>query len=465
MNLNELTRAIFAADLESAEERARLKEEVLNRDFFWVLPEEETSDEDWENNRFEPYVASQNTLVVFLSESDAAAFADWADIKTGSGEPMTRKFNKRGLLSFVAAHADKGLVKEVYVFAHPPVHLAMQMQELYPDEDADPDTKTDRWKGVDKVRDVLEASSTKDRKFLDPGGRCQNVHTLIEDLCIANRIDHSEMDQKLNMPNGMTKNFCHDVKKSDYGKRVIKSYLDFFGLGAYLYRYKNDCIDIIQELNAGGKIDQFSPEPARGKEVEEFVLQEITRREDEQGCYVYELSMQSPHRTASIFLSDPVGRVVGKKYQIKGYPPLPGQRSEKTGTAPVGEGQGGGSEELKREQRSESPKQERTKEAVRHDDIIRYFRKSGHEAINAAEAERRYQKLATHPDILENFHRWITENKKATLSVSGYNAHRLVRVLKFAPYEAHLWMIELREDGQNARQQLKYRERNPQYQS
>ena len=72
--------------------------------------------------------------------------------------------------------------------------------------------------------------------------------------------------------------------------------------------------------------------------------------------------------------------------------------------------------------------------------------------------------LEAEPSILDEFYKYTQTGRLRCTPVEGYTAQKLVDKLQYTPYEAYLMLVQLRTDTKRAKQELKYRETEPQYQ-
>lgn len=470
MTVKELTWEIVQYKLSpSPEKLAALNHEVLSKPYFYLVAASGTSREVWEGGQYSVFIDQQNTLPAFLSMEEASGFA----MRQGcvlAGQALVIKAGRTSLCQTVGERT-KQTISNIDVYTRVPVHLSFEPKDFFEDAGRSVGAPArhlaaEGFAGVDAVRAALDTYEVNARKRLDPGGRYENIHTLIESLSQQNHLDPGELDRKLEFPDGYTRDFLSSVKNAAPSKAVLEKYLSYFGLREYLYVYKRDCMELMRSLKKRGNMDQYQLKTPPGLNAERFRLDDIQRGRDGEGVFVYRLTLSSKERQMQIVLSSPLNLVIGREYQLldregrtrvedsaggEGRPtPLPNEQELQRLVS-----------DLEEKEAQKRRKPERTYEEQRRDSIVAYFRKQG---INTQSAQAKYKDLEVEPDILDAFFKYISKKQFGSLEIQGYTARKLIRELHMDPYEAYLSLVQLRSDPQNTRQRLIYRERDPQYQ-
>lgn len=472
MTLDELTKSMLQAKLDKTISLDDVQRDIVSRPHYYLISSPKTTREEWEKKQFAVFVDSDGSLVVFLSPEEAGNFAVRNKCVL-DGQALVTKANSSTLAKTIAEYEDAKLVSNIRVYSRVPLHLDLSPHDFLRADlpsssvvmrDHKPPTKLT---GTEYVKAALDTFEPNARKKLDPGGRYENIHTLVESLSQQNGLDPSDLDNILNLPNGYTRNFCINLKDGDPSQDVLMKYLTYFGLLEYLYLYKRDSLELLRLLKDHKKIDVYSLKSATIN-AERFRLDEIKRGRDGNGIFVYRLSLTSKRRSFQMVVSNPLNLVVGREYQIVGLDSEEGQGASREATAydlPSEETLMQIVSELDQE-RKPTKKEKKLSEPATYEEerknrIVRYFREQG---MDGRAAESKYKTLEVESDILDEFYKYIDAKQFGKLDLFGYTARRLMKDLHYAPYDAYLLMAQLRADPQNTKQRLKYRETDPQYQ-
>lgn len=485
MNLDLLTRAILKQSLSpSPEKLASLRGEILDMPEFHLVAEEGTTQADWQTGSYSFFIDQKRTLIVFLSASEAAAFAFRQGCVLSSGEyPIVCKDND-SFTRLVADYEDRQLISGVKVYARTPIHMEFDASDFRrdgqksipampapPSNQADIPTATRAFLGVEDVKKALDTFEPNARRRLDPGRRYENIHTLIQTLVQQNEIDPASLDRTFKLGQGYSRNFFTDIKGVDPSIDVVKKYLSFFGLQGYLYVYKSDCRELMRYLGSHKVIDKFGLRTPPMATAERFRLNEIIRGTDGD-AYVYKLFLNSDKgNTMEMVVSNPLKPplVIGREYQlmnrggkvrdedekpakITDVSKLPSEEEMSAMVAGL---------ENKGKKNHDADKSTRSYEEQRKDEIIRYFRTRG---MDTRSATAKYRDLEPEDDILDEFFKYITKKQFGKFEQFGFSARKLIKEMHMDPYEAYLSLVQLRTNPQETKQRLIYRERDPQYQ-
>ena len=462
----------------SEEGLAAMRAEALSSGRFYVVAKEGTKKENWEKRSFAALISEEQELLLFLSIEEAIRFARWRDIVM-DGQPMIMKATKQTIARIMMEYYESGLIKSLKIYAIPPMYVNCSVQEFIgvaqkQDEHRERAGNSGEGPGfldVERVRKVLNTYDNNERRKLDPAGRCENVHQLIETLLMRNSIEPGVLDDTFNFAPGFTRNFCQSIVDSNSSKDTIKKLLSYFGLEAYLYLYKGYSRELQEELKASTMVDLYSLRPARASTKEPFELKQLQRGKDEDnGAYVYGLTLQGKHRKMRIVLSSPFGYSIGKNYEIVGLEPLAEENDIKGVTR---------AHEVIKEEVPEQPEEQDNiirpskpgkqltgtpeQQKERQDYILGYFKRTG--GINYLAAVEKYKVLVEDPDALDAFYAYLKTKKHGWLVRQGFSPQMLMAEYHYPAYEAYCVMIQLANDPDRTKTMLKHRLNEPQYQT
>ena len=450
-----------------------LKQEVTGRSCYYIVARPETTEEEWQKRSFAAYIDEKDALVVFMDQEEAQTFATMSGICCGS-QPMVNRVAREQFLKLLAEYEDSSLIYTVKFYSRPPLCVELPVESLTggreqeaPQEPQEPivegPAEQKEWKGVDRVRAVLETYDSNKRRVMDKGALYENIHTLVRTLIQQNGIDASDLDRELDLAPNYTSSFCSSSERNNVPMSIIMKYLRYFGLQHYLFIYRLQSTEMVNFLKAHNQIDVMQlKKPTVGSE--RFVVKDMRRAiEPKTDAYVYSVKLENAARSVDVIISNPLGIVVGREYQVVGLPPLPGAQQTAASKLPMMSDEmiQKLAEELAGSEKQKAEKEPRSYADQRKDAIIGYFRKRN---MNTRDAEARYKTLEMEPDILDEFYKYIETKQFGKLEVAGYTARKLIQKLSFEPYEAFLHLVLLRTDPQNTKQKLIYRERDPQYQ-
>lgn len=470
MSFEDIKKQMLACMLSPSQTPQALKSEIANQEVYYTVAKPGTTADEWQKREFAAFTDDADALVVFLSLNEAQVFAKMMGASIGE-KPLVSKVSHEQLSKILAEYAYDNIIDGVKVYSTPPLYIMCRPEDFKdasaaePQEEESAQTKPDTFKGVDFVRTVLDTYDNSARRAMDKGRICENIHTLIQSLIQQNDLDASALDKALDLPTNLTREFCLNRANSSYNQSILMKYLSYFGLQQYLYIFKGQSIELANYLKNHRQIDVYElKNPTINSE--RFVLKALKRGEDSKtGAYVYSAELANDKRKVNVILSNPLGLVIGKEYQIVGL-----SSQQEAAPQPLSAKLPTISEEsiqqaLSEINASQSPvhmaKGPRSYDEKRKDAIIRYFRGRN---MNARDAEAKYKTLEMEPDILDEFYKYIENKQFGKLEVAGYTARKLIKQMGFDSYEAYLILAQLRSDPQNTKQRLIYRERDPQYQ-
>lgn len=479
-SLTDITRDMLYVQLnQDATGEAKLKAEVLTAPCFFALASENAAEEMRNCGEFLPYINEKKQLILFLSDEEATQFA----LKNGmlvSGCPLVTRMSADDVPDMVNKECKRNHIKEIKVYSMSPVSLIFKISDFVRGRQASTSDNPLQAsggcaQGIDRLKMILDVFDKTERRKLDRALRCENVHQVCMDLVGANHLDPDEIDRKLNFQVGFTRRFCTDIVSMEISKEALKKLLDYFGLGSYLYIYKDYCKELMEELKKNPVIDKYALKPARATTKEPFELLEMCRGQDElNSAYVYGLTLKSESRKIRIVVSNPSGCVVSRSYDVVGLSPIVNQAEPKNEAAAQPELSDARKQEIlnsveKKQSNLITPSKPGTKLKgtpeeiqVRQDYLIAYFKKR--DGINFQAAEQKYRVLVEDPDVLEAFYLYIKDRQWGYLARHGYTPRRLVQELHYPPYEAYCIMIQLLTDTEKTITMLKHRANEPQYQ-
>lgn len=460
--------------------RRKLRVEVRAYSSFFAVASESTTEEMWNRGIFLPYVNEKKQLALFLTDEEATHFAIRNNI-LANGRPMVMRVPGDRVSNMAAESCKEGYVNEVKVYSIPPISFVCECSAFLGEEEASVnDDLVEAVEGdscpleIDSIKTILDTFDKAERRKLDPALRCENIHQVYQDLISNNRLEPDEIDKKLNFQVGFTRRFCTDIVSMETSKEALKKLLDYFGLGSYLYIYKGYCKELMEELRQNPVIDKYNLKPARVSTKEPFELVEMIRGQDDlNNAYVYGLTLKSVSRKIRIVISNPVGCVVGRSYDIVGLSPIMNRAESKSEAAAQPELSDARKQEIlenleKGQSKLITPSKPGTKlkgtpEEIqaRQNYLIGYFKKR--DGINLQAAEQKYRVLVEDPDVLEAFYLYIKDKQWGYLARHGYTPKRLVQELHYPPYEAYCIMIQLLTDTERTITMLKHRANEPQY--
>jgi len=480
-SVTEIAKAMLHIQLtQDAVSKGKLQTEVLDSTSFFVVAAADTTEEEWNCGKFELYINEKGQIILFLSGEEATRYA----IKHGvvlCDRPMVMKVPKVKVADMIKESCKAKSTGEAKIYSIPPISLVCKVSDFEIEgrrapNDSSPgeERASGGFLGLDELKEALNTFDRAERRKLDPALRCENIHQVYFDLISVNRIDPDKVDRELDFQVGFTRRFCTDIASIETSKEAMKKLLDYFGLGSYLYIYKDYCKELMEELKQNPVIDKYTLKPARVTTKESFELEEMCRGRDElNGAFVYGLTLKSEHRRIRMVTSSPFGCVIGRNYDVVGLTPISDQNRLKNETETQPDLSDTLREEILKNTAQKQPKLilpskpgvklKGTPEEIqiRQNYLIGYFKRR--DGINLQAAEKKYEVLAEDPDVLEAFYLYIKDKQWGCLARHGYTPKRLIQELHYPPYEAYCIMIQLQTDTDRAITMLKHRVNEPQY--
>ncbi len=426
-----------------------------------------------------------SNILVFLDAGEASVFAQ-KNVGCIETESSVAQLTPSALSELVTKSYEANKIQQVKIYTIPPIGFVCSVPEFLnvlksavPESETAPapvcsNTMPSEFIEVDKIKAVLDTYNNEERKKLDPSGRYENAHQVIETLISRNKLDPEELDAKLGFASGFTRNFCSSVVDCSVNKDGLKKLLTFFGLGKYLYLYKKNCLELQEELKKNVNIDCYSLRNVRVSTQEPFKLVGVQRGVDNSSdSYIYGLTLESSYRKQCIVVSSPFGCVVGKTYEIEGLAPIAEQNNplgvtkayavvdiDKDPPVSVPEPDG---KIIRPSKPGRILKGSASEQKERQDYIIGYFKKT--DGLNYAAAAEKYRVLVEDPDVLEAYYLYLKEKKFGWLARNSVTPQMLVQEYHYPPYEAYCIMARMLDDPNGTMTMLKHRKNEPQYQN
>lgn len=526
-DLSYLTRQILRLRLElrpDEGEEAALIHSFFNYGAIYVVADPTTSAEEWAAKTFG--IATQDQSIrLFLDKEDAKLYAKNIHAQLKDGTLMVMKTTQAMVNSIIESYTRKGFITGVWLCGITPIRARTRPSCFSgvkrdrastitdPDQKAaeeptlgttpppivipkpgpEPPSEADQQLDmVEDARRVLSEPSRSVRRQLDPTESWMNLHWLVEKLLFANRIDPTEMDERLGLVKGYTKSFISEKTKDDIPMEVAGKYLRYFGLYEFLYLFRRDCKELREVLQKHPKLDPYEIIQAKGSRAGEevFTLVKIEKTQTNNGINVFRLTFESPDREKPIQMisSTNIDMNVGNKYVLGGLPserPLSTTASVR-GAATTDADKGPSAEEMaaalaKAEEKSGAQAAKKAKQSAsgphKTQDLTPEEKQAAdrqvvlewiikHKQVSSKEAKEEMAKFDNDPEVMSAFAKFAAKGAKSasTFGRRGYTPARLMHDLKFAPTEAFAILAALRTKPNETMQMLKYRETDPQYQ-
>ena len=454
MELNRITNAMLQCFLDPTIPQETLRETILNCEKFSLIANPALS----KNGTFFAYIDDDKSLLVFLTTEEAILFAE----KHGyliDDNPRIATIQRDKFPKLLEGYYRNHHLKKLKVYSRVPIFF-----ELTPDFFLKTEIKVSSpsdimktitepsapiFLGVSEAIAVFETYENNARRKLDKGEEFQNIHTLVKRLVFQNEIEPEELDKKLELPNGYTRNFfvINEVSPS---MEVILKYLSYFGLEKYLYLFKKNCRDMQRYLKQHPEIDKYKLKKSDVLQ-ENFKLNNIIRGNDDKGYYIYKLTLSNQNREITMIVSNPFNCIIGREYQIEGLPDSSAHQvvdMTKKIHCPTNETIKKDLERLENDQEDTS---ERSFQQQRKDVIIGYFIKQG---LDKHIALSQYHTLEVDEEVLNDFYMYINKQKLSPINIEGYTIKKIMAETGLSVYDAHVKMIELKEAPDKAKLNL-----------
>lgn len=474
-------------------------QELKDQKKFFMIVSPDTTPEDYARKKFAIYVTADGILPVFL-DMDAANRKAVEVEAVMDGKPMTVTSSIQALESLLDQYEKKHLVCGLCFYERLPFHVCVSLNKWWgrgepstmesskadaPITEQKPAQKTTEMIGVAKLVKMLDCQERSKIADYPTYSYFEKFPQLLQKLIQVNHCDPAKMDEELGLPSGVTE-MTMTNPQADVSKEVLRKFLTYFGLEAYLYRYMDNCDELRREVSGNQNICNFKISPAKVSTKERFTLQDIKRAKDANGCWLYRLSFKSKAREYVCVVTSPLGMIVGKDYELEGLMPKADDPGEKTVTSTVpvvGKKEG---DEVIQKMKEQFEKEQRGYLDVRKDYVIKYFKfhnPEGHQ-LQLQEAEKHYNRMAKDDDLLDEFfwknccpqklkveiennpeYQRRRANQPKDIRVKDYTAEKLRREFNLKPaWEPYFYLADLRNMPKKTMERLRYLKSDPQYQ-
>lgn len=479
-----------------------IRSDLVSNNEFYVLASENTSQERWSSGEYSLYVDRSDNLVAFVDRINAERYAKQNGFYFEQGDgvcTLVLELNRADFGIRLNEESRKTTIKNIKMYGKRPFYILCPLELFEAEEKPDamkeapapedppipipPSVEERREEAaaveqqrsfvlVDDIKKFLDTAEVSVRRSINPGLSYENVHDVIETLIAKNQLEKEDIERELELPSGWLTAFCKDKTSSKTSKETLRKLLQYFGLGEYIYQYKNYCGELLRQLKEDRSIDIYEIRESTAATDKEYKITSIKRGKiKKDDAYAYRLLLKSDEDELEVCVSTPRGYIVGREYEIveldgKKSKPMPVSRNnpteDKKDTAmptnnPVSQRYVTRVEEKAKYGKSKEPNQT----AKDINDIIRYLKEEYGDTAQAA--SQKILKLMKHEDIIKSFALYIRKKNPGKARSLDYTAGRLMNELHYEPYEAYCILADLRENPKETKQMLIYRERDPQY--
>lgn len=494
--MSNLAYLMFRQSACAEDHMAEILQTLKEQKKFFMIASPETSPEDFEKKKFAMYVTENKVLPVFLDMNSAGRKAKEAGAVTDN-QPMTIASTDSALNTLLEKYNKGQLISAVRFFSSLPFYMDVPVSSWLDGEEAVTPEPNESIPAAESAPSCPEMVGVKGLiKMLDCQDRSkiaekptykifESFPELLRKLIQANKIVPAELDEALQLPSGVTERTISSPQ-ANVSKDVLKSYLGYFGLGAYLYRYAAYSDELQSDLNKSKNICTFEIKPAKINTKERFTLETVARAKDVNDAWLYRLTFKSKARPYQCIVTSPLGMIEGKDYELTGLPPMGDESGEKTFSAPAPVIDKEIGDEVIQKAREKFEKEQRGYLDIRKDYVIRYFKNRNPDgrSLQFKEAEKHYNKMTSDDDILDEFfwkcccpkdvaekletnEEYLRRKSKQPkdIRVRDYTAEKLRKEFKLnAGFEQYFALIDLRRAPRKTMERLKYRKTDPQYQ-
>lgn len=483
------------------ERRSRILKELKKQKKFFLIVSPDTTPEDFARKKFAVYVDQALTMPVFLTLEAANKKAMEMDAVMDE-KPMTVTSSYQALCSLAEKYQENHLITGLRFYERLPFYIdfsssewlgesqeksAVQIPEIQgatPKANACSLPSLENPVGVEKLIKMLDCQDRSKISNYPTYSFFEKFPQLMQKLIQVNKCDIKRMDDILGLPSGVTEMII-TTPTIDVSKDVLRRVLTYFGLQEYQYRFKDNCSELQRELKSNSNICSFRISPAKISTKERFLLEDIKRAKDINGCWLYQLSFKSKARTYICVVTSPLGMIVGREYELEGLIPKPdeGEPSVVSVKPTVGKEEGN---EIVEKMKAQYEKDQRDYLSIRKDYVIRYFKLHNPEnrALQLHEAEKHYNRMAKDDDLLDEFfwknccpqkireeleknpeYQRRRENQPKDLRIKDYTADKLRKEFHIKPaWEVYFYLADLRKMPKKTMERLRYLNSDPQYQ-
>lgn len=501
---NRIFDSCFVREEEKREELLQsIRSDLVSNSEFYVLASENTSQERWSSGEYSLYVDRSDNLVAFVDRINAERYAKQNGFYFEQGDgvcTLVLELNRADFGIRLNEELRKTTIKNIKMYGKRPFYILCPLELFEAEENStvlkevpaseDPPTpiapveerkeetaaveQQRSFVLVDDIKKFLDTAEVSVRRSINPGLSYENVHDVIEILIAKNQLKKEDVERELELPSGWLTTFCKDKTSTKTSKETLRKLLQYFGLGEYIYQYKNYCGELLRQLKEDRSIDIYEIRESTAVTNKEYKITSIKRGKlKKDGAYAYRLLLKSDEDELEVCVSTPRGYIVGREYEIveldgKKSKPMPVSRNNPTDNKkdtamptnnPVSQRYVSRAEEKAKYGKSQEPNQT----AKDINDIIRYLKEEYGDTAQAA--SQKILKLMKHEDIIKSFALYIRKKNPGKARSLDYTAGRLMNELHYEPYEAYCILADLRENPKETKQMLIYRERDPQYQT
>ncbi len=265
------------------------------------------------------------SLLVFRTEADATAYKENASDASAAVE--TKACKGKDLAKYLVQLKGDNRIDSATVYWRAPIGVMIS--------NIDQLTKRCYYAGrnrrvtfeeeTERVRKVLQTISEQERLAEDENHKLysSNGHGLVRYFVEMFNIPLSAISEQTGLDEDRIRTFCEDLGASDlFDRKEFRKLFDYFGLGDYIYLFKNDCDEINVWVNNHSLLDSYPinfPTIDRIREI--FEIKRVTRgKSDEDDAYIYRISLQAKTRNLEVFLTNPTNCVVGRKCEVLNLP-------------------------------------------------------------------------------------------------------------------------------------------------
>lgn len=458
----------------------------------------DTTAEDYARKKFAVYIEKNGLLPAFL-DVESANRKSLEVNAIMDGKPMTVSLPMSGLNTLLEQYVKKNLVCGIRFYEKLPFHIQIPLDQwLGKETEPAPPTVKEPAQEPPKPQDSLPREGVSRLiKMLDETEKSkisqyptyayfEKLPQLLQKLIQVNHCDPAQMDTDLDLPSGVTLSVIQDPQ-ANISTDVLRKYLTYFGLEAYMYRYVSNCDELRRELKSNPNICQFEIKPSKPSTKERFMLKEMKRAKDQFGCWLYQLTFKSEQgRDYQCIVTSPLDMIVGKNYELTGLEPAAASDEQTVAsTAPVVHQDEG--DQVVEEMKAKFEKEQRSYLDLRKDQVIAYFKIRNPEGrtLQLKEAEAHYNKLAKEDDLLDEFFwknccppkvkeqlesdpEYLRRRENQPKDVTAYKDYTADKLRREFPikhaWEVYFALVDLRNTPRKTMEYLRYKKTDPQYQ-
>lgn len=484
------------------ERRKQILNDLKEQKKFFLTVSPDTTPEDYARKKFAVYVDEDLTMPVFLTLEGANKKALEKNAVM-DGNPMTVTSSYQALCSLIEKYQRGHLIKTLCFYDRLPFYVKIPSSEwvgedpgqttetLSPpisqkstESKSDSAAKLDHPVGLDKLIKMLDCQDRSKIANYPTYSIFEKFPQLLQKLIQVNKCDIKKMDEILGLPAGVTEMII-TTPTIDVSKDVLKRILTYFGLQEYLYRYTDNCSELQRELKKNPNICSFRISPARVATKERFLLEDVKRAKDQNGCWLYQLSFKSKTRPYTCVVTSPLGMIQGKEYELEGLVSKSDDTKDSVLSVNPVMGQEEG-REIVEKMKAQYEQDQKDYLSVRRDYVIRYFKMHNPEnrALQLQEAEKHYNRLAKDDDLLDEFfwknccplkvkeelennpeYQRRREAQPKDIRIKDYTADKLRKEFNIKPaWEVYFYLADLRKMPKKTMERLRYLQTDPQYQ-